>query len=113
MGKAGHFTGGAVTVEFNNPQALFHVANGTEADLETDNFTETGFIMAGTNSATNVRLDDDEILAQNGGSVSPLHLQQPGGAVHIHQGLAEADQVKELLPALQKNLWNLVLNQVE
>lgn len=89
MGKAGHFTGGAVTVQFNTPQALFHVANGSEVGLESNNTAETGYIMAGRNSSTNIRMDDDEILAQDGGAISDLHLQEPGGALRVHDGMGE------------------------
>jgi hypothetical protein len=93
IGQAAYFKDGAVTINFNGGQALFHVANGSEATLESNNSAETGYIMTGRNSQANIRMDDDEILAQYNGSVSTLELQQPGGGIHVHSGKAEADQV--------------------
>ena len=58
------------------PQTKFQVANGTDASPSSG-----GYIMAGGTASPNIVIDDNEIMARNNGSVSPLYLNNDGGDI--------------------------------
>ena len=68
---------GNVGVNTNTPNVKLQVTNGTDASLGgTD-----GYIMLGNITGTNLAIDNNEIMARNNGSTSPLYLQNDGGDV--------------------------------
>jgi hypothetical protein len=53
-----------------------HISSGNEVGL-TD--AQSGYLMAGSQAATNIILDNNEIQARNNGAASPLYVQYNGG----------------------------------
>jgi hypothetical protein len=49
--------------------------------------------MLGAASGLNVVMDDNEIMARNGGALATLHLQAEGGDLMVHGGVAETHRV--------------------
>jgi hypothetical protein len=60
------------------PVGKFQVASGYESSL-----TSHGFLMLGSESGTNLIMDNNEIMARNNGAASHLYLQNEGGNVSI------------------------------
>ena len=65
---------GQLGIGVSNPAAKLHVRGGEDV-----NYASDGHLMLGENSATNMIFDQNEILARNNGSPSPLYLQFDGG----------------------------------
>ncbi|RYE18375.1 MAG: hypothetical protein EOP51_22105 [Sphingobacteriales bacterium] len=63
----------------NAPATKLHIAAGTDANL-TNN---SGFMVLGDVSSTNIVFDNNEIFARNNGAVSTLFLQNSGGAFEV------------------------------
>jgi hypothetical protein len=65
-------------IGISNPVGKFQIASGYEAGLSTH-----GYLMLGTESGTNLIMDNNEIMARNNGAASHLYLQNEGGNVTI------------------------------
>lgn len=59
-----------------NPASPLHIPDGEEV-----NYTDDGHLMLGTESGTNLIMDENEILARNSDQASPLYIQYDGGDV--------------------------------
>jgi hypothetical protein len=57
-----------------------HVAGGTDVEP-----TSGGYIVAGLSTATNVAIDNNEIMARNNGTAATLAINADGGNVHLIQ----------------------------
>ena len=68
----------------STPEVILHVDDGTDASL-----AGGGYIMTNSSAAKNIVIDHDEIMARDNGSTSTLYLQDSGGDLRIHSGLAE------------------------
>ena len=53
-----------------------YIKGGNNASLGT---ADSGYLILGDTGGTNIVIDDNEIMARNNGSVSPLYLQAEGG----------------------------------
>jgi hypothetical protein len=71
-----------------DPISKFQIVGGTDAGP-----TQHGFIMLGAESAENIVIDNNEILARNNGVVSTLFLARDGSKVQLGNG-AEASGTK-------------------
>ncbi|RYF87350.1 MAG: hypothetical protein EON98_00780 [Chitinophagaceae bacterium] len=78
-------TAGSVRVRVNgqermniSPDGTTNLVNGLDASL-----TSNGFLMLGSASASNIVIDNNEILSRNNGIAATLTLQNEGGAVRI------------------------------
>ncbi|MCB2222203.1 MAG: hypothetical protein KQI35_17605 [Bacteroidetes bacterium] len=69
---------GCVGINTTNPSAPIHILGGSDISLLTG-----GYLIAGNTSSYNIVIDDNEIMARNNGSPSPLVLNQEGGNVAI------------------------------
>ena len=65
---------GKIGIGTSSPEASLHVSTGVDASL-----TEHGYLVLGNTSADNIVIDDNEIMARDNGSASPLFLQTNGG----------------------------------
>ena len=81
---------GFLGVGTTDPQVPLHVRGGTDIVLGNP---ASGFLMLGDVNGTALVLDDNEIMARNGGSTSTLHLQARGGGVHVHSQLGLGQRV--------------------
>jgi hypothetical protein len=85
-------TSGAITMSIANdeqvgigtsaPQSELHIEGGTDASLTTD---AGGYLILGPTGSTNLILDNNEIMARNGGFSTPLYINGNGGNVAINQ----------------------------
>ena len=71
------------------PAVKLHVTGGTDASLSDD----SGYVVIGDQDATNIVLDDNEIMARNDGNNSTIYLQPNGGDIQIHHGETASQQV--------------------
>lgn len=88
IGRAGGFLGfysdiaidttGYVGIGSASPKVRLHVEGGTDVGN-----AGGGFLQLGSNTSTNIALDNNEIQARNNGAVSRLVLQNGGGGVQI------------------------------
>jgi hypothetical protein len=81
---------GRLGVGTTEPQAMLHVTGGSDVALAT---AASGFLMLGTASGLNVVMDDNEIMARDGGALATLHLQAEGGDLMVHGGVADTRRV--------------------
>ena len=70
---------GRVGIGTSSPEAPLHVATGTDITP-----SGGGFLVIGQTFGESLGFDGNEILAQEPGAVSTLHLQSDGGDVWIH-----------------------------
>ncbi|GEM_PF-3257254 len=73
---------GHVGVGTTDPKVLLHVIDGNDASLNDG----SGEFLIGSESSTNIVMDDNEIMARSNGGEATLHLQNDGGDVSIHGG---------------------------
>jgi len=78
-GWAGYFSGrayfsGNVGLGISNPSVKLHVYSGTDAEPGSG-----GYIVTGSTSATNLAIDNNEIMARNNGVPSTLYFNDDGG----------------------------------
>lgn len=76
---------GRVGIGTLTPKAKLHVLADADAELAEE---ESGLLVLGDTAATNLVLDDNEIMARNAGAKASLHLQAEGGDLVVHQRLA-------------------------
>ncbi len=60
------------------PVGKFQIASGYESSLATH-----GYLMLGSESSSNLIMDNNEIMARNNGAIAHLYLQNEGGNVTI------------------------------
>ncbi|MFT6165763.1 MAG: hypothetical protein ACJASF_000445 [Vicingaceae bacterium] len=65
------------------PTVRLTVDGGGDASL-----TGGGYIMTNIATATNIVMDDNEIMARNNGLEAPIYFQNDGGDFHVHNGQA-------------------------
>jgi len=65
---------GNIGIGIADPVSKLQITSGAEASLATH-----GYIMLGSETATNLIADNNEIQARNNGAISPLFLQSEGG----------------------------------
>ena len=75
---------GNVGIGTLDPVSKFQIIGGTDAST-----TQHGFIMLGTETAENIVIDNNEILARNNGAVSTLFLGRDGSKVQLGNGADE------------------------
>jgi len=75
---------GNVGIGTLDPISKFQIIGGTDASA-----TQHGFIMLGTETAENIVIDNNEILARNNGAVSTLFLGRDGSKVQLGNGADE------------------------
>ena len=63
-----------VGIGTSNPVTQLHIDNGEDASN-----TDDGFLMLGTESGTNLVMDNNEILVRNNGTATGIQLQSHGG----------------------------------
>lgn len=61
-----------------NPQTKLHIEGGSDASL-----AGGGFLTMGAVTATNMHMDNNEIMVRNNGLPAPLYLQNEGGDVYV------------------------------
>jgi hypothetical protein len=71
----GYFTGN-VGIGTTVPDVKLHVVGGADISL-----TSGGYIVAGSITAENIGIDNNEIMARNNGATSTLYLNHSGGNV--------------------------------
>jgi hypothetical protein len=69
---------GKIGVSISSPVSKFQIASGLEASLASH-----GYLMLGSESSTNLIMDNNEIMARSNGASSHLYLQNEGGNVSI------------------------------
>ncbi|MBK8659877.1 MAG: tail fiber domain-containing protein [Bacteroidetes bacterium] len=80
---------------------------GTDAERTV---VQSGFLMLGDETATNILMDNNEIMARNGTAISPLYFQADGGNVGIGNTGAPAFQLELSLNSAGKptsTLWTV------
>lgn len=70
---------GNMTIGGRIPVTKLHIEGGGDASLS-DN---SGYMVIGDVDATNIVVDNNEIIARNNGAVSTLYLQNSGGAFEV------------------------------
>ncbi|WP_458626122.1 tail fiber domain-containing protein [Winogradskyella sp. PC D3.3] len=70
---------GKVGIGTATPSSRFQITNGSDASY-TNN---SGYMVIGEVTGTNIVFDQNEIIARNNGVASPLFLQQDGGDVRV------------------------------
>ncbi|MBK7149936.1 MAG: tail fiber domain-containing protein [Bacteroidetes bacterium] len=91
----------------NDPQTTLHVGIGADAERTV---VQSGFFMLGDETATNILMDNNEIMARNGTAISPLYFQVDGGNVGIGNTGAPAFQLELSLNSAGKptsTLWTV------
>ena len=83
IGKGGH-----VGIGVKEPQVPLHVRGGSDAEPDGG-----GILVLGSASGKSLVFDDNEILARDRGSMSPLHLQANGGDLFIHYKAEAATRI--------------------
>jgi hypothetical protein len=73
------FKNGDFGVGTTTPAVKLQVDGGSDASLSDG----SGFIVIGSESATNIVMDTNEIIARNNGATSNLHFQTNGGDVYV------------------------------
>ena len=68
------FTSGRVGIGTSEPDARLHIHNGTDCDT-----LGGGYIVLGDVGGENIVIDNNEIMARNDSSTSPLYIQHDGG----------------------------------
>jgi hypothetical protein len=76
---------GNIGIGITDPISKFQIVGGTDAGA-----TSHGFIMLGAETAENVVIDNNEILARNNGAVATLFLGRDGSKVQLGNGPDEA-----------------------
>ncbi len=71
-------TSGNVGIGTTAPDATFHVATGTDIELN-----EGGYLILGSSTYKNIGMDNNEIMARNNGAESVLYINNEGGNVII------------------------------
>ncbi len=79
---------GNVGIGTSDPENPLQIQGGSDSELGSG-----GVIVLGASSDANLSMDNDEIMARNNGAIAPLYLQDLGGALHMHQGLDEIDEL--------------------
>ncbi|HSF43580.1 MAG TPA: tail fiber domain-containing protein [Thermoanaerobaculia bacterium] len=79
---------GQVGIGTTSPKVKLHVEGGADVALGDND----GFLVLGSVDGANVAFDDNEIQARNNGQATPLFLQNEGGGLFVHTGMAEARQ---------------------
>ncbi|WP_179320301.1 tail fiber domain-containing protein [Winogradskyella helgolandensis] len=70
---------GKVGIGTSTPSTYLHITNGSDASY-TNN---SGYMVIGEVTGTNIVFDQNEIIARNNGAISTLFLQQDGGDVRV------------------------------
>ena len=65
---------GNVGIGTTTPSTKLHITGGTDTSL-----TGGGYLTIGNTSATNISIDDNEIIARNNGTAAPLYIQLNSG----------------------------------
>lgn len=69
---------GNVGIVTTDPQSRLHISSGQDVGLPN---TNNGFVMLGNNTASNLVIDNNEIMARNNGAASDLFIQNDAGNV--------------------------------
>jgi hypothetical protein len=72
---------GKVGIGTITPKVRLQIDGGSNVMVNNE---ESGFLVIGSTTNTNLALASDEIAARNNGGRSPLYLQKQGGAVVVH-----------------------------
>ncbi len=80
-----------VGVVKTDPQTTLHVGYGSDAERT---IVQSGFFMLGDEAATNILMDNNEIMARDATATSPLYFQVDGGNVGIGNTGAPAYQLE-------------------
>lgn len=72
---------GKVGIGTKTPDTKLHVVGGSEATVNNG----SGYVVVGALNATNIVMDDNEIMARDKGAKAALHLQADGGDLVVHQ----------------------------
>lgn len=83
------FFAGNVGIGTNDPQTKLHIVGGSDVTL-----SGGGLLVIGSTSASNIAIDNNEIMARNNNGTNPLHLQTNGGDLYIHNNCPEEDKNK-------------------
>ncbi len=70
---------GRIGISTNNPVTWLHINDHRDASL-----SGHGLLVLGETSGLNLVLDDNEIMARDGGAIAPLALQANGGDLTLH-----------------------------
>lgn len=79
---------GNVGIGTTTPAVELTVDGGSGATL-----TGGGYILVNAENATNIVIDNNEIMARNNGATSPLDVQRLGGDFRVHSGAAGTEFV--------------------
>jgi hypothetical protein len=74
---------GNVGIVTTDPQSRLHISSGQDVGLPN---TSNGFVMLGNNTASNLVIDNNEIMARNNGAASDLFIQNDAGNVIMCAG---------------------------
>ncbi|MFK8014115.1 MAG: tail fiber domain-containing protein [Gammaproteobacteria bacterium] len=72
---------GNIGIDNNDPQAHLHVSGGSDV-----NTVSGGYAIFGSNTGSQIAIDNNEIMARSGGSATTLALNAEGGTVTINSG---------------------------
>ena len=73
---------GAIGIGVDGPACPLHITNGAAATLS----DESGFLLLGALSGTNLVMDNNEVQVRNGGSGATLFLQPEAGDINLASG---------------------------
>jgi len=70
---------GKVGIGTNTPTTRLHITGGSDANFGNG----SGFLVIGAEDGVNIVIDNNEIIARNNGTTSPLFFQNDGGDVYV------------------------------